>query len=124
MKKLLCLSLMLLTPILYSADMASITVHTQVQPPHKELINGPVLTFDVDLQKETLNSLAKKISKSPALKADDNFKAAQFGFFYWYKNNQPTDEYLAVNATLHEMGISKGQDIFAGFTLPLILFKK
>jgi len=122
MKKLLCLSLMLLTPIVYAADMASITVHTEMMSQNQEEIKGPILIFDVDLHHETLYSLAQKIKSSPALKSDANFKHAQLDTFYWYKNNIRTLDYIPAEATLHDMGITKGQDIFAHFSQPLMMF--
>lgn len=121
MKKLFVLtSLIFLMPILDAADKASVIVDTfsKNSRPGRPLAPtiGPELQITVDLNHDTLASLAQKIDNNHALKADTRFN--DFNFISnvislgWdaatgYSCHSPT------GATLHAMGIVNGQHITA-----------
>lgn len=119
-KKLFILTpLILLTSILYSADMASISVQPIILYHDADQnrfgfpapLYGPELRFEVDLNHETLASLAQKINNNYVLRADPRFNGFNVEMLSW-----AADGFLShpiTHATLRDMGIAHGQRIIA-----------
>ena len=110
MKKLLLLvPFIAITSMIYSADSDAISIDLRCYTPGRGVVACPTLEFTVNLENDTLASLADKINSSLAQNEDPNLNGLVVAYLiFGTKTLDPSDSFTTL-----KQGVSNGASLQA-----------